>query len=598
MNHKITQERLKLLRNEMKQHNIDVYLIPSTDAHNSEYVPKCWERRPWISNFDGSAGEVIVTLDHAYLWTDGRYFLQAEQQLDPLSYTLMKQTSFAPETEEWLQKNAKGKILAVDPQTVSINRAQNLQALMQNISGKLINLNENLIDTCKLKLGEKLDLPRNQAYHLADEYTGKNLTNKLEWLRKNLSSHNAEFIILNALDEIAWLFNIRGSDISYNPLVISYSIIGLNEVKLFIEDCQITQELASFFKDNDVKTYNYSDFSEHLAKIRGSIWIDDKVANYWMFDLINDNNEIIFNKSPIIFEKASKNQAEISGTKYAHIKDAVAVINFLSWLDNNWKNGVDELSCVDKLHSFRINQPNFVGESFATISGFGSNGAIIHYRVTDKTNKKIDDSNLFLLDSGGQYTEGTTDITRTIHLGNPTEEQKLHYTLVLKGHLALGRAKFPKGTRGEHLDAFARSYLWSNHLDYRHGTGHGVGSFLCVHEGPQKISQAISTVALIPGMIVSNEPGVYIDGSHGIRIENLCLVTEDLSKQNSGFGPFYQFENLTLIPYAKKLIKLELLTQEEKNQIDTYYAQIKRKVKNLLNPKEQEWLEQEMNIFE
>ncbi len=593
-------QRLNLLRSQMDQHNIDIYLVPSIDAHNSEYVPECWLRRPWISGFDGSAGEVMVTKEHAYLWTDGRYFLQASQQLDPNHYTLMKQMGFVPETEQWLKDNAKGKRLGIDPQLVGIGRAQQLAKIMESISGEMVVIEENLIDNCKKVLNEQASLPVKPVFALTEKYTGVSLTERLAWLRGKLKNKEANYIALNVLDEIAWFFNIRGEDIEFNPLVISYALIGEKNAWLFVDSSKINPELLSVLTNAGITLADYAEFGSVLSSLTGSIWLDDKTATYWMLSKASTLGKVILARSPIVANKAAKNHVEAQGARVAHLKDAVAVTSFLSWLDNNWQAGVDELSASDKLAEFRSKGENIKGASFATISGFASNGAIIHYRANSETNKVIDASSLYLIDSGGQYLEGTTDITRTVHLGEPTAEQVRHYTLVLKGHLALSRAKFPHGTCGEHLDILARTPLWNEYLNYRHGTGHGVGSFLCVHEGPQKISQAPSGVPLVPGMIVSNEPGLYLDGVYGIRIENLCLVVNannDKAK-NSEYGPFYEFEDLTLVPYCKKLIDITLLDKDDVMQIKTYYKKIEEQVFPLISDKQtKDWLIDQLALF-
>lgn len=592
-------KKLELLREEMRNKKIEIYIIPSIDAHNSEYVPSCWERRSWISNFNGSAGEVVVTLDHAYLWTDGRYFLQAAQQLDEKYFTLMKQPGFVPEVPAWLAVNGKGKRVGIDPRLSSIGRANDLKKLMEDINGEFVTIEENLVDNCKIKLGESLTTPMSQAFSLNTEFTGQSANERISMIQALLKNNGVNYIALNVLDEIAWLYNIRGADIEFNPLVISYALVGEDKAWLFVDSQKISDELFEILKQSGIEVVPYESFGEHLSKINNSIWFDDKTANYWMLNKISNKATIVLGRSPIILKKACKNKVEANGSRVAHIKDAVAEINFLHWLNKSWKQDIDEISAANKLAYFRSQQKNLLGASFATISGFAGNGAIIHYRASVETCKVIDNSNLYLIDSGGQYLEGTTDITRTIHLGKPTKEQKKHYTLVLKGHLALGRAIFPHGTFGEHLDAFARSPLWSEFLNYRHGTGHGVGSFLCVHEGPQKISSAPSGVALLPGMIVSNEPGLYINDSHGIRIENLCIINEVKSKnaKSSEYGPFYEFEDLTLVPYCKKLIDLKLLSEEDKAQIKSYYKKIKAKVRPLLAKKERKWLDSELNIF-
>lgn len=592
-------QRLELLRAEMRNVGVDVYLVPSIDAHNSEYVPECWQRRPWISGFDGSAGEVMVTLNQAYLSTDGRYFLQAEQQLDAECFQLIKQQGFVSEIELWLQNNAAGMKLGVDPQLVSIARMAKLQQIMSLVGGEVVILAENLIDKCKVLTGENLTLPCVAAYAHNDAFTGESVTAKLKWLRTDLSANQVDAIAFNVLDEIAWLFNIRGADIDYNPLVISYAFVSSAVAILFVDLSKINSELEQVLLAAGVTIKSYTEFGNYLSKLNSKICLDDKTANYWMQQQAEVTNQISYARSPIVFKKAIKNSVEQDGMRYAHIKDAVAMVGFLHWLENNWQAGVDEVSASDKLAEFRSKQENLKGYSFATISGYASNGAIIHYRATTATSKVIKNDNLYLLDSGGQYLEGTTDITRTMHLGEPTAEQKRHYTLVLKGHLALSRSIFVHGTCGENLDVLARAPLWNEFLNYRHGTGHGVGSFLCVHEGPHRISQASSGVALLPGMVVSNEPGLYIDGSHGIRIENLCLVSEidQAAAKNSEFGPFYQFEDLTLVPYCKKLIELDLLSPEDKQQLKAYYQRIVEKVVPRLSDELSAWALNEMAIF-
>ena len=592
-------QRLELLRTEMRRANVDIYLVPSIDAHNSEYVPECWQRRPWISGFDGSAGEVMVTLDQAYLWTDGRYFLQAEQQLNPACFQLMKQQGFVSETEQWLQQHAKGMRLGIDPQLVGIGRVQRLQQIMLEVGGEVVIIAQNLIDKCKLALGEESALPQTSAYAHAELYTGMSVADKLIWLRHELTAKNVDCIAFNVLDEIAWLFNIRGTDIEYNPLVISYALISQSVAIWFVDLAKVSPELSQTLMDAGVNVMDYAEFGDYLVKLNTHICLDDKTASYWMLQQAERNSHVSYARSPIVNKKALKNRAEQDGVRYAHVKDAVAMVEFLHWLENNWRTGVDEISAADKLAVFRGKQEHIRGLSFSTISGYAANGAIIHYRATPDTSKVIKDDSLYLLDSGGQYLEGTTDITRTVHLGEPTAEQKRHYTLVLKGHLALSRSVFVQGTCGENLDILARAPLWNEFLNYRHGTGHGVGSFLCVHEGPQRISQASSGVALLPGMIVSNEPGLYIDGSYGIRIENLCLVTEieDPAAKSSEYGPFYQFEDLTLVPYCKKLIEVDLLSREDKQQLKLYYQRITEQVIPRLSSELSLWVTDQLAIF-
>lgn len=589
-------QRLQLLRSQMSELGLDYYLVPSIDAHNSEYVPECWQRRPWISNFDGSAGEALVGLERAYVSTDGRYFLQAEQQLDKNLYTLLRQSGFVPETENWLANNAHGKKLGVDPRVVGIGRFKQLQAIMDKVGGQLVVIEDNLVDLAKQANGENVVLPTAKAILLTEQFSGMSARDKLSWLRTELKAKSVDYIALNVLDEIAWLFNLRGADIDFNPFLISYALIGMSEIKLCVNKDKIQEPLLSALTAAGVSLCDYHEIGNLLSELNGTILLDDATASQWMLSKASQSANVVFGRSPIVMKKAIKNTTEKEGMRISHRKDAVAMINFFYWLENNWQTGVDEISVANKLESFRREQENIYGLSFSTISGYAANGAIIHYRATPATSKVVGNDNMYLIDSGGQYLEGTTDITRTLHLGEPTGEQKRHYTLVLKGHLALSRAIFPDGTRGEQLDMLARSALWNEYLNYRHGTGHGVGCFLGVHEGPQKISQASSTVGLMPGMIVSNEPGLYITGEYGIRIENLCLVQQIEAANNSEYGPFYGFEDLTLVPYCKKLIDISLLSAEDKQQIKTYYQQITKLIMPDLAQEQQNWLKNELNV--
>lgn len=588
------ENRLQVLRETMREHEVDYYLVPSIDAHNSEYVPTCWERRTWISNFTGSAGEALVGMDHAYLSTDGRYFLQASQELDSNYYSLIKQIGFVSEIELFLQKNASNKSIGIDPKVIGIGRFARLQQLMNDIGGKLVSIENNLVDISKNKLGEEVILPNKKIMLWDDKFSGFSTKDKLSWLRGELLDNKADYILLNVLDEIAWLFNIRGYDVDFNPYAISYAIIGKDNATLLVDNEKLNDEILAKFKKLNINTANYDQFATEVAKISGVIMLDEATASQWMLDCVLKIGKAKFIKSPIVLAKACKNEVEKEGMRLAHRKDAVAVIKYLTWINSNWQNGLDEISSSDKLEDFRKKQDNFYGLSFSTISGYADNGAIIHYRASEKSKKMISNDAMYLLDSGGQYLEGTTDITRTLHLGTPTNEEKKHYTLVLKGHLALGRAKFPEGTKGEHLDILARMPLYNELLNYRHGTGHGVGCFLGVHEGPQKISTAASAVPLMSGMIVSNEPGLYFEGQYGIRIENLVLVNE--INQKSEYGQFFEFEDLTLVPYCKKLIDFSMIDNIELNQIKTYYKKIETLVLPLLDSDSTNWLKQELAI--
>ena len=408
-----------------------------------------------------------------------------------------------------------------------------------------------------------------------------------------MKAEDVETLIISVLDEIAWLLNIRGKDIPFNPLVISYVILTRNSCTFFVDPKKLTSETNRYLDNNHITVEPYDHFKAMLPTCQGRTWIDDKTANYAIAQCLS-KKAVYYQQSPIALVKACKNSTEIHGAQIAHQKDAVAMIKFMHWLYHNWQEGIDEIQAQTKLEHFRQQQQNYIGPSFETISGFAGNGAIIHYRATYETSKIINDRALYLLDSGGQYLEGTTDITRTFHLGTPLEVEKRYYTLVLKGHLALQNVHFPEGTKGEQLDALARSPLWQYGADYGHGTGHGVGSFLCVHEGPQRISPRPSAQALLPGMILSNEPGVYFAEKFGIRIENLCFVKPLTQKQHGNFDSFYHFEDLTLVPYARNLIDIQLLTNEEIKQINAYHRRVSQKIGAMLDNCEiKAWLDEQ-----
>ena len=592
--------KLELLRNQMKLHGIDIYIVPMVDQHNNEYVPIHWKRIAWISGFTGSAGELVVTKDQALLWTDGRYVLQAETELDATLFTLMRSDNTNGHTlYEWLKLNATNKVVSVDPRLVTIYQFELLNNTLLTVNSGLTLENNNLIDIVRRDINDFVVPKFNSLYQLDIRYTGMNIETKLHVIQKYLNDMKCDYFVSNILDVIAWIYNIRGSDILYNPLPLAYTIISQDVSFLFVNDVEIDQKFIDTCKRLKIQLLKYDEFDIKLSSLRGSFAVDFKATNMWVHNLINVQCQIINNDLDLLLLKSVKNNTEISGAYSAHLKDGVAVIKFFTWLEHNWKHGLTELTCVDKILQFRQQQDNFVGNSFNTISGFGSNSAVIHYAVNEKTNKIVDNTNIFLLDSGGQYLEGTTDITRTIHLGTPSKEQKYFYTLVLKGHLALTRLKFPSGTKGENIDIIARYHLWQIYQNYHHGTGHGVGSFLCVHEGPQRISQGSSGIPILPGMIISNEPGYYIDNEFGIRIENLIVVKGDSScdAKNSKYGKFYCFDTLTMVPYCKKLIDVTLLTEEEKQQIFNYYNTIKINMHNKLTAIEFEWLENEINII-
>jgi len=606
------QEKLNFLRTLMTQEGINFYYVPSSDPHQNEYVPEIWQRRGFISNFTGSAGDVLVGLEKAYLLTDGRYFLQAEKELDPSCYELIKRVQgsgnsffdfLSQEAQKLKIKNIKLK-LGLDPQTVSIQEAEKLQDLLNLLGGELICLENNLIDQVKIKFPDFVSPVvgngRNMA-RLADLKTaGVSAQDKIKNIQNLMRAEQADYLIINTLDSIAWLLNIRGQDINFNPLVISYLILDLNKTQWFVDLNKLSPELKTYCDAQNINLHPYENFAQNLNNLNNKkIWLDPAQASFWIYKNLSKNlnkNKLILKKSPLELLKACKNPSEIEGIKKAHMKDAVSLINFIYWLENNWKNK-DEFEIGEQLLAFRSQDPDFQGPSFETIAGYGSNSAVIHYRADKKTAQKLSDQNLFLLDSGGQYPQGTTDITRVFHFGTPTQDHKKHYTLVLKGHLALARAVFVQGTTGMHLDSLARQFLWAEGLDFLHGTGHGVGCNLCVHEGPQRISAGLNTQALLPGMVVSNEPGVYFPNNYGIRIENLCFLKQVLPKDSHGIGvgPFLGFEDLTLVPYSLNLIDFDLLNTQEINQINLYHQRILLTLGDLLPSEIKTWLENKIS---
>lgn len=588
----IIAARLSKLRSLIRKIGADYYYVPAADPHKNEYVPPCWQRRAWISGFTGSAGDVVIGIHEAFLWTDPRYFLQAEQQLDNSLYQLMKiGQGETPAIDQWLLQQNRPLIFATDPRLISMQQTERIEQALQKNGGNLIAVEDNLIDQI---WKERPSLPKTPISLQPQPHAGQNAEEKLAQLRKTLQSKNANAIVLNILDAIAWLFNIRGNDIAYNPLVISYAIVTAKEATLFVDCDKITKAIKSKFEEIALQVKSYEAFSNALRQLSGTLWLDPTTTSWWIREQLKNTIDWVAQPSPITLAKAIKNPTEQQGAREAHIIDAIAMVKFLHWIETHWQEDVTEITASEKLEAFRLEDSRCVDLSFLTISGFGPHSAIIHYAATPETDSRIDDSSLYLIDSGGQYLEGTTDITRTIHLGTPTEEQKELYTLVLKGHLAIRHTAFPKGTCGERIDALAHQFLWRKALDYGHGTGHGVGSYLCVHEGPQAITARNTHIPLQPGMILSNEPGVYLANKYGIRIENLCLVVEKFTVDDSRtqHGPFYAFEDLTLVPYCRKLIQVKALTREEIQQINDYHRQSYQTLKDLLPTTELiDWLE-------
>jgi len=586
---KQTQQKIENLRRVMNQHNISAYIVPGTDPHASEYIADYWKEREWISGFTGSAGTAVITLNKAGLWTDSRYFLQGTEELADSGIDLMKQG--LPETPEiisWLCLELKaGDKVGVNPQMFSLNAYANMK-LELSISGiELVS-----IDLLTEIWEDRPTLPRQPFFVFDVQYSGKSASEKLQTLREEMKKARADVFILSALDDIAWLFNIRGNDVSYNPVVIAYALVDAEKAILFIDDKKTTAESKQYLHSEGIESTSYLDIYKAIENIPKSkaVLVDGAKMNQSLFETIPKGCAIRNTMSPVFKLKSIKNDVEIAGVRRAMIKDGVALTHFFMWLEKSISGDeLSEVSISEKLHAFRAEQEHFAGESFGTIAGYGAHGAIVHYSASPESAYKLKADNLLLLDSGGQYYDGTTDITRTIALGTPTAQQIVDFTLVLKGHIDLAMAIFPVGTRGSQLDILARKALWDKCLNYGHGTGHGIGHFLNVHEGPQSIRMDENPITLQSGMILSNEPGLYRANEYGIRIENLVHV---VPAKETEFGNFLKFETLTLFPIDKKLIDAKLLTEQELSWINNYHLSVYNTLSKELNAEEREWLTQ------
>jgi Xaa-Pro aminopeptidase len=583
--------RLAKLRKEMKRAKIHAYFIPSTDAHQSEYVPACWQRRQWISGFSGSAGDVVITQRSAGLWTDGRYFLQAENELKGSGIDLFRMGQpKVPTLWNWVATSLrKGQCIGVDPRLVNAATWQsNKQALQKRGIGiKLIN--KNLVDS----VWDDQPAPPCEPFNAhPPRYSGRTTRRKLSDLRKKMAERGAHAHVLGALDSIAWLFNIRGNDVPFNPVVISYAIVTAKKATLYVDLEKVPARLQ---RKSDFDFRPYSDFGKALSAMaksrkRSAVWVDEAANNAWIAQKLR-NIKTISERSPIWVAKAKKNATEIDGMIDAHQRDGVAMVRFFHWLEKILgKTKITEVTAAEALEAFRAEGLHYRGQSFDPIVGYAAHGAIIHYSAKAESASRLRKAGILLVDSGGQYLDGTTDITRTVLLGSKaTQKQKMHFTRVLKGHIALSRARFPQGTTGRQLDSIARMPLWQGGLQYNHGTGHGVGSYLNVHEGPQSIHGSRCTgVPLEVGNILSNEPGYYREGAYGIRIENLVRVCED--KKNSHEIPFQKFDSLTLCPIDRKLIDKSLLDAEERQWLNDYHQRVYRSLKSSLAEDVSRWL--------
>ncbi|MFT7603383.1 MAG: Xaa-Pro aminopeptidase [Saprospiraceae bacterium] len=584
--------RIADLRLNMKEQHLDAFIVPSSDPHQGEYVAAHWQFRQWISGFTGSAGLFFLTQDDAGLSTDSRYFIQAETELANSEVVLHKQkVAHSPQIIPWLkEKLTEGSRVGIDPQLFSINDIKSFEKDL-SVSGIVLHFTTDLTDKV---WKNRPDLPNDKIFELPLKYAGVSRPEKIAAIRKEMSRVGVDYHLVTTLDDIAWIFNIRGNDVEYNPVAIAYAIISKNDCTLFINEQKIPQALLKAFEAEQIKVLPYEKVSTFLESLsdQESILLDPSKTNGHLDKAIK-NAEVVHGGTISTTIKAIKNPTEVNNIKKAMLKDGVALTKLFRWLEETIEvRPVPETEVASQLAQFRGEQGEYHGESFSAIVGYKGNGAIIHYHANKETCAKILPEGILLLDSGGQYLCGTTDITRTVALSKPDAIQKRDYTLVLKGHIALARLKFPYGTRGNQMELLARKALWEYGLDYSHGTGHGVGFFLNVHEGPQALGSgatAKATVVFEPGMFTSNEPGFYKEGEYGIRIENLILCVEG---QTTPFGQFLTFETLTLFPIDTNLIDFYLLAKEEVQWLNDYHAEVFGKLAPLLDEQERAWMKE------
>ena len=583
-------ERIQRLRNLMREKGLDAYIIPSSDPHQSEYAASHWMSREWISGFTGSAGTVIISKEHAGLWTDSRYFIQAETQLANTDMVLHKQkVPHAPEHIQWLKETLPaGAKVACDGNLFSVNQIRSLSKAFyeKNID---LEVNHELITDV---WDDRPTLPDNLAFELEVDFAGKSRGEKLSEIKAIMKRDQIDYQLVCTLDDIAWIFNLRSNDVDFNPVTIAFAVIGENITYLFIDRNKLKEEIIESLRADQVSIKDYGEIRAFLAQLDPNIKIqlDPSTTNIRLFQALKEE-QIIKQPCHSTLMKSIKNPVEIENIKNAMIKDGVALTRMFRWLDKELNSRtVTEVELGEQLAQFRSQQGEYFGESFSAIVGYKGNGAIVHYRAEPETCAEIKKEGILLLDSGGQYFRGTTDITRTVALGIPTAEQRRNFTLVLKGHIGLAAIRFLKGTRGNQIEILARQHLWKYGLNYGHGTGHGVGYFLNVHEGPQAIGSGATAKAatvLEPGMFTSNEPGFYKPGEYGIRIENLILVVED---QKTEYGQFYKFDTLTLFPIDFKLIDKTLLEKSEIEWLNAYHQEVFDKLSPHLNDDEVEWM--------
>lgn len=585
---KETFPHLEALRDLMRSKHIDAVIIPGTDPHQSEYPSEHWKFRDYVSGFTGSNGTAVVTLDDAGLWTDSRYFLQAAEQLEGSGFTLRKENiPGEPTVLEWLGEVLdEDAVVGVDGRLFSLIEANRIEMFCAQ-NGFMFAPDFRAAEAIWT---DRPARPKNPAFVHDEALAGEDVDSKISRVVDALDAADADGLLITALDEIAWLLNLRGSDVDYTPVVIAFAYVSEDERVLFIDSEKVTSEVKDHLKKYGVKIKDYDDIEKFLGKISSTatVMVDPNRVSDALGQAMICNKT--FMASPVIALKGVKNECQIAGFRQAMLYDGAAMVRMMMWLEQNVANGITEMDVDRRLQQERAAYASNRGDSFHMIAGYKDHGAIVHYEATDESAYTLAPEGLLLIDTGGQYLEGTTDITRTISLGNPTAAEKHDYTLILKGHLALARAVFPKGTMGVQLDVLARGPLWNEGMTYLHGTGHGVGHFLGCHEGPQSIRMEANPTPLELGMVTSNEPGIYKTGEYGIRTENLLLCVPACS--NEEWGEFYKFESLTLFPYDTTLMDMDMLSREEVKQINDYHAMVCERLRPLLSADEAQWLEQ------
>lgn len=586
---KTIEQRLEALRQLMLREHLAAFIFPSTDPHSGEYVPEHWKGRQWISGFNGSAGTAVVTLEDAAVWTDSRYFIAAEEQLHGTEFKLMKDgMPGTPSIAEWLAdklKHTNNTEVALDGMVNTLNEVNALKEELRKLGGLTLRTN---LDPLKTIWTNRPEIPINKVELQPLELAGEETRHKIERIRMALRAVHADGTLVSTLDDVAWTLNLRGSDVECNPVFVAYLLIEQQRATLYINKEKLTNEVYNYLLSQQIDVEDYADVTKGLAKYAEyNILLDPNTTNYTLARMVKCQ-EIVAMPSPVPALKAVKNEAEIRGFRNAMLKDGIAMVKFLKWLKPAVEAGNEtEMSLDDKLTSLRAEQPLFKGKSFETIVGYEAHGAIVHYEATPETNIPVKPHGLVLIDSGGQYQDGTTDITRTIALGDTTPEQRTAYTLVLKGFINFAMLKFPDGATGTQLDATARLPLWREGMNYLHGTGHGVGAYLNVHEGPHQVRMQWRPAPFHAGMTVTDEPGLYVEGLFGIRIENTLLTTP---YRSTPFGEFLQFSSLTLCPIDTAPIELSMLTLDELLWLNNYHRTVYNTLAPHLDSEHTEWL--------